>query len=489
MNELNLSSEQLKLLAKMLDGPSNELNKLNLSDEQLKQLAKLVAHQSSTELNKEDWKAELIQDNKGKILNNVDNYILFLENDKRYKGKIKYNDFLQQPELNGLPFEDAKIAVCMNDCERTIGLSVKQKFDNAMSEVLEKNHYNPIIDYFDSLVWDGNKRIETLFIDLLDADNTLLNRKLTQKWFIAAVKRVYEPGCKFDNMIVLQGTQGIGKSSICELIAMNFANTISLSEIGDKDLVDKLNKTWIAIIDEMDSFSRKEMSAIKTFVSLQSDATRLAYGHYTKKYMRKCIFIGSTNDTTFLRDSTSSVERRFWVIKCNKTSMDNKIRDLLTKEYVDQLWAEAIHYYKEDPNQYLDIDKDIYNDFVTEMRKYKTYNDDSVIDYINMILDGDYNFGSKGCFDSLTDFEKQVNGMVIYEGQNQKINKIPVAWLRHVLKSKFKEDRPTKYIALAISNNWGYKAINYNDHTYMGFYRKNQIENEVVSKIDNELPF
>lgn len=465
-----------------------DLNSLTGAD--LEQLAAMLnkLQEDKKGINDNDWKNKLKKDDKGKILNHIDNYISFLNEHPKYKGNIKYNDFLQQKELFGKAFEDETIDVVRNDCEREVGLSTKYKFDQALSEVLVNNTYNPVIDYFESLEWDGKERISKLFIDLLNADDTLLNKEMTKRWFIAAVKRVYEPGCKFDNMIVLQGEQGIGKSSICELISMKFANTISLSEIDNKDIVDKLNKTWIAIIDEMDTFNKKEMSTIKTFLSLSSDSARLAYGHYTKKFDRKCIFIGSTNDSTFLRDTTSSVERRFWIIKCNKIKMDGKIRETLTQEYIDQLWAEAISYYKQDKNQYLDIPQELQNDFAITMNEFKKANEDPAKDYLLEILNGDYSLDKNGEFNNSTDFVNQFLRDDIYENQKQKINKIPVSYLNRVLKEVYKCDRSMRYLSQVISSEWEYKPIWYNEKTQKGLYRKHQISNN-IQETNDVLPF
>ena len=465
------------------------LDELNPND--LQKLAALISNQMSTEKKEStNWKDELKKDPKSnKVLNDIDNYILFMNECPKYKDQLKYNEFLQQKEIFGREFTDFDLNNIYNDCERETSLSTHAKIDSALSEVFDKNRYNPILNYLKDLHWDGNERIAELFINLLDADDTLLNREMTKKWFIAAVKRIYEPGCKFDNIIVLQGNQGIGKSSICELISMNFANTISLSEIGNKDLIDKLNKTWIAIIDELDTFNRKEMSTIKTFLSVSQDSVRLSYGRNTSTFKRHCVFIGSTNDDTFLRDSTSSVERRFWVIKCNKQSMDGKIRETLTKDYIDQLWAEAVTYYQNNTSQYLDIDKELQDEFAKTMREFKTYNNDTVIDYIRDILDTEYVLKPNGEFEDPMDFVNQYTKKDVYaDCLMHKINKIPMSAITFILKNVYKEERNPKVIALALSDEWEYKRISYKGQTKLGLYRKNQIMYDNHEK-NNELPF
>lgn len=464
-----------------------------MTAEDILQYSSILFQQANNKVDEDNkkngWKSLLKKDDKGKILNDIDNYIAFLEHSDKYKNKLKYNEFKQEKEFDGREFSDFDLNIIYNDCERETSLSSHSKIDSALSEVFNNHRYNPILDYLNNLEWDGKERIKNLFIELLDADDTFLNQQMTQKWFIAAVKRIVEPGCKFDNIIVLQGEQGIGKSTICELISHHFFNTVSLSEIGSKDLIDKLNKTWIAIIDEMDTFNRKEMSTIKTFLSVSQESVRLAYGKNTSTFKRHCIFIGSTNDETFLRDSTSSVERRFWVIKCNKTKMDGKIRELLTKDYIDQLWAEAMYKYNEEPNQYLDIDATLQNDFANTMKEFKTYNNDIVIDYIKEILNKNYQLNSDGTFDSELDFYNQFTDNKIYDSQSDNINKIPMSSLSFVLKKFYNEERPAKYIALALSDEWEYKMIKYKGKPIRGLYRKNKINNTKSGEIIDGLPF
>lgn len=407
------------------------------------------------------WKDKLIKDTymmKGVPVEQIrkcpDNIITFLENYPKYAGKLKYNEYLRMKEYDGYEFTDFMQSTINNDVFRYLGFSNKGWVEDSINEVFDKNRYNPVVNYISNLHWDGKKRIESLFIDLLEADDTELTRVMTEKWMIAAVKRTLEPGCKFDNMIVLQGNQGIGKSSICERLAKGFFSTISLDEIDNKDIIDKMNKTWIGIIDEMDNFNRKEMSKVKTFLSQCQDTVRLAYARNTSVFTRHCIFIGSTNDDTFLRDSTSSVERRFWIIKCNKTKMDNKIRKIMTDDYVDQLWAEAYWYYKLDPKQYLDMEQERMEEFARTQQKYKTYNDDDLVEYIKDVLEGEYYINQEG---EVYDISQLDNNTVT--GLKYHVNKIQGYVLTEMVNRKFHEKRSTKYIELALGGEWKYKDV------------------------------
>lgn len=431
------------------------------------------------------WKDKLLRDGRGVVLKKPDNFILFLENHPKYAGKLKYNEFLCQREFDGEVFSDPKQDIIYNDVERSLGIYNRSMVDSALSEVFENHKYNPVIDYLKSLKWDGKKRIETLFIDLLEADDTELNRAMTRKWMIAAVKRTLLPGCKFDNMIVLQGSQGIGKSTICERLAKGFFSTISLSEIDNKDIIDKMNKTWIAIIDEMDNFNRKEMSNVKTFLSKNEDEARLAYARNTSKFKRHCIFIGSTNDDTFLRDSTSSIERRFWVIKCNKTKMDSRIRKVMTDKYVDQLWAEAFQYLKDDPNQYLDMDLEMIEEFAKVQKQFNICENDELVDYIRDMLDRPYYINKDG---EVTDIDQITTDFST--GEKHYINKIAAYVVTELLNRKFHQSRSTKYLEKALSGDWEYKPtgikqLNYK--TVKAWVRKAPKNNESLKKEYNPL--
>lgn len=436
------------------------------------------------EMEEHKWEDELVRGKRGVLENTISNYVLYLENEPKYKGKLKYNEYLREKEYDGGEYSDFIMHRIYTDISEYFYTCNRSNADTAISNVFDKNRYNPVVDYIRGLEWDGKKRIENLFIDLLEADDTELTREMSRKWMIAAVKRTLDPGCKFDNMIVLQGGQGIGKTTICEKLSNHFFSTISLDEIGNKDLVDKLNKTWIAIIDEMDTFNKKEMSTIKTFLSLCEDRARLAYARNTSNFKRHCVFIGSTNDDTFLRDNTSSVERRFWVIKCNKTVKDSRVSDTMTPEFVDQLWAEAYHYYMENPNQYLDISSSLMDEFAKSQEKFKKEN--SFVEALLYELDSEFDINPYG---EVTKLE-QLTGYS--SGPKYKINRIPMVILRKYIKDKYHEDG--RY-ATNIKNNpklkdWTIKACRYKSlggKLINSLVRNIEITDSGTKKVDDPL--
>lgn len=417
------------------------------------------------------WKADLVLDKNGKIEPTPDNVKLIFNNDPEYKGKFKYNEYLRRCEFDGEEMNDFIDAKIRNDFRNRFRNNNVGFVMDCVSDMFNENRYNPVKDYLLSLEWDGKKRLERLFIDLLEADDNELIKEMTRKWFIGAVKRTLVPGCKFDNMIVLQGGQGIGKSTICERLSKGFFNTISLGEIGNKDIIDKLNKTWIAVIDELDTFNKREMSTIKTFLSQSKDSARLAYAHNTATFDRHCIFIGSTNDETFLRDITSSVERRFWIIKCNKTKRDGKIIEVMTPEYVNQLWAEAVTYYNSDPDQYIDISAESMEMFAQEQEQFKVHNEDNFIDALKMVLDGEYAINPEG----EVMYAEQMKVEYSEPKPKYKINKISAVALRKYMKDEFRDERSNKYIANALSE-WDYRVAKINGKSIKSFVRVTTIK-------------
>lgn len=402
------------------------------------------------------WKDCLSVDGKHKILKTPQNIISFFENHPKYAGKLKYNDYNKAKEFNGKKFTDIELAVAVNDVCKYLGFYNQSMTSTALDEVFSRHKYNPVQEYLWSLKWDGKKRIERLFIDMLGADDTELNRAFTRKWMVAAVKRTFIPGCKFDNVIILQGPGGIGKSTICERLAKQFFSEISLSEIDSKDIVHKLNMTWIAIIDEMDNMNRKEMSSIKAFFSRRKEVTRLAYAKNAEDYERHCVFIGSINDETFLRDSTSNVERRFWVIKCNNKTRGSDVYKKMTDEYVDQLWAEAFNLYVENPDQYLDIEPSLYDAFEKEQIKYKNWQDDDIIDFIKEVLDKKHSINKEG---EVTRIEQLQDELSV--GEKYYVDKIKGRTLTDFIHNEYpyEKKRSREYLKLALEDEWEYKPI------------------------------
>jgi predicted P-loop ATPase len=211
-----------------------------------------------------------------------------------------------------------------------------------------QNSFHPVKDYLEGCTWDGVKRVETLLVDYMGAEDTEYTRTVTRKVLAAAVARIYRPGCKFDYMLTLRGAQGLGKSSFIGLLGGPwFSDT--LTTVQGKEALEQIQGVWIMEVGELAGMRKAEVESIKLFLSKRSDRFRPAYGRRLQEYPRQCIFIGSTNETQFLRDTEN---RRFWVVDTPNEPPRN-FWDELTPETVRLIWAEAMELYKAGEPLYL----------------------------------------------------------------------------------------------------------------------------------------
>ena len=189
------------------------------------------------------------------------------------------------------------------------------------------------------------KRLETLFIDYLGAKDTPYVRAATRKPFVAAVARIYNPGIKFDNITVLVGPQGCGKSTIIARMGKDYySDSLTLFDMKDKSGAEKLQGYWILEIGELAGMKKADLELVKAFASRTDDKFRHAYGRTVEKHPRTCVIFGTTNaESGFLRDVTGN--RRFWPV--NVTGESEKKAWNMTAEDVKMLWAEAKHLYEE----------------------------------------------------------------------------------------------------------------------------------------------
>lgn len=222
----------------------------------------------------------------------------------------------------------------------------------AWSKVTSDRRFNPLRSYVENLpVWDGEERVDTLFIDYLGAEDEPYTRAVTRKSLVGAIKRVLEPGCKFDTVLVLDGKPGIGKSTILSKLGSDwFSDSLSLADTHDKTAAEKLQGVWIMEIGELQGSKKADIDILKGFLSRQVDEYRPAYGRNVERRPRTCIIFGTTNSTDgFLRDETGN--RRFWPVM---VSGGNKSVWDLTEDDIKQIWAEAKFRYSEGEDVFLD---------------------------------------------------------------------------------------------------------------------------------------
>ncbi len=211
----------------------------------------------------------------------------------------------------------------------------------AINKVSHSHAYHPVRSYLNALVWDGRHRAAELFVDYVGAEDNEYHRQAALLWLLGAVTRIYEPGHKFDFVPILEGAQGKRKSTFISILARRWSAELEGDFHDTKGMVERMQGAWILEMPELQGFSKSDVSTIKGFITRTTDKVRLSYARRAVEFPRQCVFMGSTNEIEYLRDTTGG--RRFWPITCTVTEIDTD-RLILN---VDQIWAEAVAIYHE----------------------------------------------------------------------------------------------------------------------------------------------
>ena len=295
----------------------------------------------------DDWAKGLTRDKRGELENTLGNLLLILTGDEALAG-IRHNKLAGQIYGENLPWErphsawrDADTAQLVAYVDAHYGEFTARNYELALTKVADDRAYHPIRDYLDELPpWDETPRVDTLFIDYLGAEDTPYTRAVTRKTLVAAVARVKRPGIKFDSIPVLNGTQGIGKSTLIARLGRDwYSDSLSISDMKDKTAPEKLQGNWLLELSEMAGIKKMDVETVKSFASRIDDKYRPSYGRVVESHPRQCIIIGTTNnDGGFLRDVTGN--RRFWPIRVAGEGAKRPWD--ITDEEIDQVWAEAM---------------------------------------------------------------------------------------------------------------------------------------------------
>lgn len=347
----------------------NAMCELAMQDDEVKRIAmeeKLAQAETDFNASDGDWMTRLkYQPRSGQLENSVYNLNLILANDPDFRN-FAYNEMANRIQVTGpLPWERPEGNQFWRDADTAQLKSIidirylpfsSRNHDVAFTKIADDRHFHPVRDYLDSLPeWDGIERVEDLFIRYLQADDTPYVRAVTRKTFAAAVARVYVPGIKFDCVPVLDGDQGIGKSTIVKDLVTSeyYSETLSLTDMDDKSGAEKLQGFWAVEIGELAGMKKADIEKVKAFLSTCDDKYRPSYGKVVESHPRQCIIIATVNgERGYLRDITGN--RRFWIIKLHQKKQ-KKTWDF-TPEYRAQFWAEAKEIWKSGEKLYLEGD-------------------------------------------------------------------------------------------------------------------------------------
>lgn len=310
----------------------------------------------------EDWTKALQRDKGGLLMNSLHNITLILENDHKLEA-IVFNQLADGMEIKGeVPWKhpakfwrDADDAQLISYIDSYYGTFSARNYEIAVTKVADDRSYHPIREYLNELPpWDGVPRAETLLFLYLGAEDNRYVRAVIRKTLCAAIARVLSPGIKFDNILVLNGPQGAGKSTLIAKLGGNwYSDSLALTDMNDKTAAEKLQGYWLLEIGELAGMKKADIDKVKAFISRQDDKYRASFGRRVTPHPRQCVFFGTTNsEKGYLRDITGN--RRFWTVKTPGGGLKRTWQ--LTDDDVRQIWAEALVYVRAGEKLYLDAD-------------------------------------------------------------------------------------------------------------------------------------
>jgi predicted P-loop ATPase len=264
---------------------------------------------------------------------------------------IRFNELKNQIEDFGdkgyQSWTDTDDARARTYIESKYGIYSLKKFDDAFRLYVSSKSYNPVKEIIERQKWDGEKRICNFLTEIMKADNSAYTKEVSRLIFAGGIHRLYNPGCKFDDMPVLVGTrQGEGKSTIVRWLALDDDFFSEVTEFEGQRGIESLEGAWICEVSELLAMTKaKDVEAVKSFITRQNDRYRMPFDRRVTDHKRSCIFIGTTNKEQFLTDKTGN--RRFYPVRVYQTGNELFENENRIKAYILQCWAEALTLYDE----------------------------------------------------------------------------------------------------------------------------------------------
>ena len=400
----------------------------NMSEESLQNLEEIVETELLTV---EDIRERMDTTEKGKIRQSIQNCKYALEHDPCLKGAICRNEMTCQIDImKKMPWKRRGVHMTDTDMnnlalylEKNYGLTSDRVITKAIDIVANENSFHPILEYLESLKWDGIPRIQHMLTHFFGAEDIGYTGEVMKMHMMGAIRRLYEPGAKYDIMLCLVGGQGTGKSTFFRYLAIKDEwFTDDMKRIDDKKVYEYLQGHWIVEMSEMNAVANaKSIEETKSFLSRQKDIYRIPYERRAEDRYRQCVFCGTSNDLNFLPfDRTGN--RRFAPVLVHPERVEKHILEdeKESREYIRQAWAEAMELYRNgscelklsrETEEYL---KEMQKDFMPEDAKVgviQLWLDELAEDYVCSIMIYKEAFSHE--YDTPKDWElKEINNVM-----------------------------------------------------------------------------
>lgn len=295
-------------------------------------------------------KMQLKLDGKGEPMPTIENFFTIMKSDPNYAG-VRYNVLANRAEVHNKgrisAWTDTDDASSRQYIETQYHIHNEGKHRDALRLLFREREYHPVKDIVDSIKWDGESRIESFLTRWAIAEDTPYVREVSRLIFAGGIHRLYNPGCKFDDVPVLIGTnQGEGKSTLVRWLAIHDAFFAEITAFDGKESIEQLDGVWIGEVAELLALTKtKEQEAVKQYITRQRDRNRRPYSERIEEIPRRCIFIGTTNNEQFLRDKTGN--RRFYPVTVHSNGYWLYSHEQECRDYILQCWAEAKARYDE----------------------------------------------------------------------------------------------------------------------------------------------
>lgn len=292
-----------------------------------------------------------------KVMQTVRNFEIIMQNDCRIAGRLRFNEFSRQDYLVGsVPWDlrgnyrtwnSHDDSALYSLLQSEYGMNNRNDYFDAIKNVCAKAKFHPIKDILDTLKWDGKEHIRGLLPDYLGVEDSEYSYQVMKLFMLGAVSRIYQPGCKFDYTMILQGKQGLGKSSFLQMLALSdeWFND-SLDSLDSDKSAQSLMGSWIIELAELKSLARTAggVDSVKRFLSATQDKYRVPYERRADIFLRQCVFAGTTNKSDFLQDETGN--RRFLIIQTGVNKPTKNLFNVASMDDIRAAWAQAVHIYK-----------------------------------------------------------------------------------------------------------------------------------------------